>query len=158
VLAGSQGDPAIGVLRIEAPAFATSFITVALIFGLLSLHEHRALLTATVVGVGSLGALTLALAGAHGAMGVGLAVSVADTILLITLAWLLKRSQPDFRPWTPVLAPVALAAGWALSLMLIPELPDVIRVLIGTLAYFGVLNALDSVPAELRTAIRPSRT
>jgi hypothetical protein len=41
--------------------------------------------------------------------------------------------------------------------MLIPGLHDVIRVLLGTLAYFGVLNALDSVPAELRAAIRPSR-
>jgi O-antigen/teichoic acid export membrane protein len=155
VLAGDAGKPAVDVLRIQAPAFATSFMTVALIYGLLALHRHRALLLATSFGVVSLMVLTLVLAPSHGAVGTGLAVSIADAMLLVILAVLLKRARPDFQALSPVLPPVALAGGLALLSWLIPGVHDLVRVAVSTIVYFGTLMVLGAVPAQLRRAVLP---
>jgi uncharacterized membrane protein len=46
---------------------------------------------------------------------------------------------------------VALAAGAALAFV---PLPDVLAVVLGSLAYFGVLFMLGGIPTELRHAMR----
>ncbi|MDP9400889.1 MAG: hypothetical protein M3P39_08105, partial [Actinomycetota bacterium] len=77
VLAGEQGAPAAGILRIQAAGLAASFVTAAFSYVLLSLRMHRALLAVSLVGLLVTAGGTLALVPVAGAEGAAAATALA---------------------------------------------------------------------------------
>jgi O-antigen/teichoic acid export membrane protein len=157
VIAGDEGAPAADVLRIQAPAVIATFIAVGCAFPLLSLRRHREVLIANAAAlVGSVG-LTLALAPSMGAEGAALATVVAELLLALTMAISLRRARPDLEVPLRSLPPILLASGAAVATLALP-VPDLVRVAIGTVLYFGVLAVLGRIPEELRDALSRGAT
>jgi O-antigen/teichoic acid export membrane protein len=153
VLAGDQADPSIGVLRIQGLAVAAAFLSVGFGFPLLALRQNRALLVSNVLALVASVALTLSLAPGFGAPGVAVATGVAELALGICSGFLLVRARGHLHLSLGIVWAVALAAGAGALPMLVPGLHDVLRGVIGSAIYFGILIALRRIPHELRHAL-----
>lgn len=151
VLAGGAADPAIEVLRLQAPALAATFVAVGCGFPLLSLRRHRALLVANLVALVASVSLCFALIPSEGARGGAVATTVAEIALAVVTLALLVRASPGRSLGLGILAPVALAVGLGALLALAP-LPSAAQAIAGGLVYLGVLAALGRIPVELREA------
>lgn len=152
LVGGAGFDPAVPVLRIQAPALAASFL-VALFSGMLwVVRAKRELVIGYVAGVTAAIALTAVLGALAEAKGAAIAMTCAETLLAVWLGVALLRSRPDLRPSLRIVPKllVALAAGAAL---MFAPLPDILAVVVGSAAYFGILLVLGAVPAEIWHAL-----
>jgi O-antigen/teichoic acid export membrane protein len=157
IIAGDQGAPAAAVLRIQAPAVVATFIAVGCAFPLLSLRRHREVLVANVLALVGSVTLTLALAPWAGAKGAAAATLAAEVLLAVGMAVMLRRASPGLRLPLRSLPPVLAAVGLAAATALLP-VPELVRVAIATVVYFGLLAALGRIPPELRDALRRGAT
>jgi O-antigen/teichoic acid export membrane protein len=153
VLGGEDYEPAVAVLRIQGIALAVSFLVAVWAAALWVTGARRALLLANVVGVSAAIVLTAVLASLQGAIGAAIAMTISEVVLVVALGTALMRPQPELRvDWTIVFKALpATAAGLAVWFL---PLPDVAKVLLGSLAYFGVLLALRALPPDLLDAAR----
>jgi O-antigen/teichoic acid export membrane protein len=149
VVAGSQFEPAVGVLRIQAPAMIAGFAVAALGYALLSLREHAALLKGSLVAFGVAVVLSLLLVGTHGAMGAATATLSAEAALLLCYAFFLTRARPELRPSPLVWVRVFVALGPALVVGMLLPVPMLVRLACSSAVYFGVLALVGGVPNEL---------
>lgn len=152
---GADFDPSVPVLRIQSFAIACTFVSVTCGFILLSLRRHRAILLGNLVPLLFGTVLTLALAPSHGAKGAAIATLSAEAALAVTMVVLVRAKGGAHVPLSlrvllPAAGAVGLAAGAAL---LLPGLPDIAHVVIGSALYFGALAAMGQIPPELRHAI-----
>jgi O-antigen/teichoic acid export membrane protein len=152
VIAGHQADPSIGVLRIQGVAVAAAFLSVGFGFSLLALRQNRALLISNGLALVASVVLTLSLAPGFGAPGVAVATGVAELALSICSGFLLVRARGHLRLSLGIVWAVALAAAAGALPLLVPGLHDVLRCLIGSSVYFGILIVLGRIPHELRHA------
>jgi O-antigen/teichoic acid export membrane protein len=154
IVAGPGFEPAAGVLRIQAVALMLSFAATTLFYVLLSLRMHRTILatacTVLVVNV----ALAATLGASEGARGAAIAILAAELAGFAFVYVVLTRTHPEVVPSLRVLPRIALAAGLALLVGLVPGLPSVAAAAIGTLVYAGAALALGAVPRELLEAFR----
>ncbi len=153
VVAGEQGRPTEPVLRIQAVVILFAFLSATWSFSLLSLRKHRELILAAALAVVVTLALALALVPAHGAIGGAVAAAVGEASLTVALLMQLLRAQPNLRPRLGVLPRVLLAASLASVAALVPDLPDLVRLLVLTGVYFGALAAVGGIPKELVHAL-----
>jgi O-antigen/teichoic acid export membrane protein len=156
VVAGPDFAPAAGVMRIQAVTLLVVFLVITLNYALLSLREHRMMLTITGgalllngVGAGLLGA-------SHGARGAALATMIADVLGLLATSWALQRLGMPVTRWVRVLPRVALALIPAAALWFAP-IPDVAKAVLGLLVYGLLLLVLRAVPDELVVEARRLR-
>jgi hypothetical protein len=77
----------------------------------------------------------------------------AEALLAAWLGVALLRSAPELRPSLGVLPKVALALAVGAALAFAP-LPDIVAVVLGSIAYFGVLLLLRGIPTEIFRALR----
>ena len=155
VIGGDQADPSVPVLRIQAPALIFTFLAATYQFGLLSLRHHRDLLLVNAAALVTSVVLTIVLVGPHGAQGAAVATLAAEVVLATgSLAFLSRTDVGAILPPLPV-AKVALAAGAALLVLLLP-LPSVAQAAIGSAVYVALLLALRAIPAEVAD-ILPAR-
>jgi O-antigen/teichoic acid export membrane protein len=156
VVAGSSFEPAVAVLRIQAVALLLSFMATTLFYALLSLRMHRTILatacTVLVVNV----ALAATLGASSGARGAAVAILAAELAGFAFVMVVLARTHPEIVPSLRAVPRVALAAGLALLVGLVPGLPSVAAAVIGTLGYAGATLLLRAVPRELLDAVAPS--
>ena len=157
VLAGDEGAPAADVLRIQAPAVIATFLAVGCAFPLLSLRRHREVLVANVMALAGSVTLTLALAPSLGAEGAAAATVVAELLLAVGMAVMLRRARPELRVPLGALPPILAATALAFATLLLP-VHEVIRVVVASGLYFGVLALLGRIPEELRDAMTPGAT
>jgi O-antigen/teichoic acid export membrane protein len=157
VIGGSNFEPSVRVLQIQAFVLIGTFLAVSLGFVLLSLRVHLALLLANAVALVTSIALTLALVPSLGARGAAVATVVGELGLAVAYGVALVRRTPGSLPWG-VVPPVALAGGLAAALALIPGLRDIPLVLAATAVYFGILALTRSIPPELPEALLSWRT
>jgi O-antigen/teichoic acid export membrane protein len=152
VLAGDDAEPAVGVLRIQAPALLATFVAVAGGFALLSLHRHRDLLLANFAPLIFSIALTILLVPPYGAEGAAISTTVAEWALAIVTVLLLRRAMEElelsFRAAGPALAAAAVACG----VLLLP-LPEVMQAALAPGVYVTVLFLLGGIPRELIDAL-----
>jgi O-antigen/teichoic acid export membrane protein len=151
-IGGADFEPAVPVLQIQGPALAATFL-VALFGGTLwVVRAKRELVIGNVVGVAAAIALTGVLVPIADAKGAAVAMLCAEALLAAWLGVALLRKRPELRPAAGVLPKVlaALAAGAAFGLV---PLPDVVAVVLGSAAYFGVLVVLRGIPAEIWHAV-----
>jgi|SRR5580693_2722965 O-antigen/teichoic acid export membrane protein len=158
VIASSEYGPAAGVLRIQGLAMVASFLTAGWGFALISIKRYGSLIVANAAAFVVSCALTLSLAGAHGARGAALATLCGESTLAIASLVVLVRGRPDLRPKLAVVPKVVLAAAPAVAIALVTALPSIVRALLALGAY-GLLIALTrAVPREIVELIpRPRR-
>jgi O-antigen/teichoic acid export membrane protein len=154
VVAGPDFAPAGAVLRIEAGVLLVAFVTQTFAFALLSLHRHRALLVANIVGLACTGVLTAVLASADGARGAAIAVLIGETALALSMmAGYLRHSQRPTVRFGQVWR-VALAAAVAVGAAIGVGGPSVLMAVVGIVVYAGAALVLRAVPPELLELVR----
>ncbi len=154
VVAGKSFAGAAGVLQIQGAAMIASFVLTGWSFALLSLQRHRAILAANGAAFVASCALTLVLAGSHGARGAAVATLCGETVLAVGLLVALLRGHPELRPKLGVAAKVAVATAPAAVLALVPDITSLERALAALAAYGLALLALRAFPAELFELLR----
>jgi O-antigen/teichoic acid export membrane protein len=146
-LGGSEFDPSIPVLQIQGVATAASFLFAVWASGLWAIGAQRSLVVASSVGVVSVFVLTASLAPSHGAVGAAVAMTVSEVLLAGTAGLLFMRRR-DLRVRAGIVPKVglALAAGLLISLL---GLPQLLLVVLASLAYYAVLVVVRGIPPEI---------
>jgi O-antigen/teichoic acid export membrane protein len=151
-------EPSVKMLQIQAPALAFSFAAAALNYALLSLRAHREVLVAVTVAFLASAGLAAVLAAGSGGDGAAVAVSVGELALAAAAYIALRVRHRHVTPRLSLVARVALAAGVALGLVVLTDLPPVAGVLAVSVVYVGLLFALRAVPEELLAELRRLRS
>jgi O-antigen/teichoic acid export membrane protein len=148
-LAPKEGEPAVEVLRIQAPTMIATFVAIACTFPLLTLRRPRAILTANLVAFAAVIALTVALVGPYEARGAAAAATIAEFLLAGVIVALLRRQIPEILSMVRVLPAVVPAAALGAAVLLVPGLPAGLDTAIGLTAFAGVLALLGRFPPEV---------
>ncbi len=157
VIAGSQFHPAVPVLRIQAVALVASFAAATFGYALLSLRLHREVLAMFVVALVLSSGLTIGLGSVDGARGAAVATTSAELGLALAGGLLVARSKAQLRPALGTLMRVLVAAGVAVTPLLIPGLSTAVRLVAGSCIYVALLVLLRAVPDELWVELRRMR-
>jgi O-antigen/teichoic acid export membrane protein len=149
VIGGHAYSGSVTPLRIEGAAVLGTCLTPVWSTGLLSLHRHVALLVCNLASLAVVAGLTLALAPVIGARGAAIATVAGEWTVAISclLALALAERRLIPRAW-PILPRVALAAGLAVAVMLLP-LGSVGQTALAMVVYFGLIVLLRALPREL---------
>ncbi len=158
VLAGEEGRPAVEVLRIQGLALVATFVALAAAFPLLSLRRHGAILAANGIALVAAVALTLALVPAYEARGAAVAIVLAELASASVMVAVLLRTRPQLAGTLRGVPAVLLAAGAGAAVALVPVIPAVADVVLGSAVFFGVLALLGRFPPEVRDALRRGST
>lgn len=157
VVAGQGFDTSVRVLEIQAGAILSSYFVATWGYALLSLGRYRALLGANALALLLSAALTLALAPPYGAIGAAVATLVGETSLAAAYGVLLMLPRRDLRVSLDPLLKVGVAGASAAALMLVPSVPDPVRVAACGATYVLLLVLLRAVPDEIGEALLGSR-
>jgi O-antigen/teichoic acid export membrane protein len=152
LIAGSNFDPSVGVLRVQAGALLPSFVLGVWGAVLLALARYRSILLANAVALFASAAITLALAPSFGAFGASFATLAGDTCLAAGYGFALMRRDAEFRVSLKLVPRVALACGIGASALLLPA-STAVRLVAATVAYLVVLVALRAIPHEIWDAL-----
>jgi O-antigen/teichoic acid export membrane protein len=154
VIAGSDFDPAVDILRVQALAFVVSFPAVVWGHALLSLHRHKTLLVVNLVALVVMAAVTSTLTALEGADGAAVGTAIGELVLAVAAGTALFRLRPACAPALAraVRAPAAalLAAGAAVA----SGLPAAGQVALASLIYVVCVFAFRAAPEELIVELR----
>lgn len=148
VVAGAKFDPSVDVLRIHGLALISSFLAVTLGFALLSERRHTAILIANAAALLMSAALTLGLVPLLGARGAAIATVAGESTLVVAYGVTLFAGS-DLKVELGFVLKVAVAAGAALLLLLVPGLGSLPLALAATIVYAVVLLLVRGIPREL---------
>lgn len=151
VIAGSEFQPAVDILRIQAVGLGATFLIVLLNAGLWILRQKRELVIGNAIGVVAAAVFTAAAVPLAGVEGAAAAMVAAEALLGIYLAVALFGPNRDVRPSLKRLPPILLAAMAAGATWFVP-IPAVPRTAIALAVYFAILYALGALPRELWTS------
>ncbi len=149
VVAGPKFAGAAGVLRIQGLAMTASFVLAGWSFALISLQRYRGLLLANAAALLVSVAMTLSLAGTHGARGAALATIGGEATLAIGSLAALLSGHPELRPPLAVVPKVALAATPGVALVLAGGLSSFVQTLLALGAYAVLIVLTRAVPKEI---------
>jgi O-antigen/teichoic acid export membrane protein len=152
IIAGSEFQPSVEVLRIQSIAVMASFLLIAATHVLISVARYRELLVLSAAALVVSAALTLIFAPGLGAKGGAIANVGGESLAALLGLIFLVRAEVGMRiPYvTFVKAAVAAAAGGVLVLL---GLPDVVTAVLATVVFGAVLLALRAIPGELLDAV-----
>lgn len=153
VLAKGKSPVPTDVLEIQSLAMLTSFIASSFQYGLLSLHRHRALLVISLISLALSAILTLILVPTLEARGAAIAFSGAEVLMAASSCAALRIARPDLALSLRVPLRVLIAAGAAAAVLLAPGLTSLLRAILASMIYLGVLVILRAIPAELTQAL-----
>jgi len=152
VVAGPKFDPSVAVLQIQAFGLIATFLSITWSTALLSLHRHRALLVANLIGLGASMAVTLALVPSLGAKGAAIATVSGEVTLAVIYTLAVLRGPESIRVSLGVVPRAGVAVAAATALLLVPGLRDLALVLAATAVYFAVAFAVKAMPPEIVAA------
>jgi O-antigen/teichoic acid export membrane protein len=150
IVAGSEFDGAIPVLRVQGVALGLTFVIAALGFTLLARHAHRAIVVGNLLALAVSATTVLLLAPGHGARGAAWATVLGESVLAMSYAYGLRAGTPNLSFGTPRLVRVATALALGAAAGILPGLPSVPATALGLLVYAAALLALRALPPELR--------
>jgi O-antigen/teichoic acid export membrane protein len=148
VLAGHHADPAVAVLRIQGPAVAATFVSVACAFPLLTIGHYRRVLLVNLVAIVIVASATVPLADALGARGAAISALSAELVLGALSAAMLARSGARLPLGSVPLIVLAGAAATALGLVL--PIGPILGALAACGAYAVLLRLFGRFPPEAR--------
>jgi O-antigen/teichoic acid export membrane protein len=153
LLAGDQSDPSVGLLRIQSLALVATFVIVTSGYVLLSLHQHRTILLANVIGLATSVGLSAVLVPAYGATGAAVALLAAEVTLATTTLGAVIRLRPAVARalWR---VPAVVAAGATAGLIgLVPGVPALVATAVALLVYPLLLIVVRRFPPEVSDAL-----
>ncbi len=154
VLAGSEAQPAVEVLRIQGLTLVATGVAVACGYGLLTLRRYRAMLLLNGGALLVTVILTLALVPPLGAQGAAIATLATESALAIGVIAVLVRARPELlaglrgAPW------ILGAGGVAVAVALLPGLPGLVALVVANVVFGALLVVTRRVPPELRDVVR----
>jgi O-antigen/teichoic acid export membrane protein len=154
LLGGSAFSRATGVLRIQAFGLGGSFVSALWGMVMVSLRLYRQLVWMSLVALVAGIALVTLLTSSYGAEGAALGTAITEVAGAVLIPLALIRSHRSVVPSTRDIPRVALAAGLASLVVLVPSLPVIVQVVLATAIYFAVLLVLGAVPEELLIELR----
>jgi O-antigen/teichoic acid export membrane protein len=149
VVAGSDYDGAIPVLRIQGAALAMTFVISTWGFTLLAMHRHREMIRANVVALVISAVTVLLLAHTHGAQGAAFGTLLGETWLAFGYVWGIAGGDRAMRPRVGVVARVVPAVALGLLPWFLP-VPDAVATILGLGIYGAGLLLLGGLPEEIR--------
>lgn len=153
VVAGSEFDGSIDVLRLHGAALLPTSLIAFAGYGLMSLGAFRTVLVRNLVGLLITAVLTIVLGAADGAIGAAIGNLSGESALALLYVMAILRRGFHLRWRIPLLA--CLAAGASVAAGLAAPLAAGVQLLIAA-AVFGVLTlSLGLVPGELRGVLPP---
>ena len=157
VVAGPGFETSVDVLRIQSLALFATYLLAAWGYALLSLAFYRSILIANAIALAVSLTLTLILGNAYGATGAAVATVFGEAALASAYFVALSRRRPNLRPSPGVLPRVAGALALASTVLFIPDLPDVAR-LVGVGGVYAIAAlGLGAIPSEVAHALRIRR-
>jgi O-antigen/teichoic acid export membrane protein len=156
VVAGDGFEQSIGVLRILGVAHVTGFLAVSGFYAMLSLKRYRELLIANIFAVTVAIIGTGVLAPRFGAHGAAAATVAADGTLAIACFVVLAR-MPGLQLKLTIVPKAALSLIAGLIPALVLSVHPLLLVVLSSLAYFAVAQALRAIPIEVVHAFRQWR-
>lgn len=147
ILGGEEYVGAAPVLRIQGFALLTLFVSAAWSPALIGMHRQGAVAAATAVGLAIAIAAGLALIPVWEAEGAAAAAAIADAFVLSIAFVLLRRAGPGRDLHLSFVPRLAVAAGAALAVALVPGLPALVDGIVGALVFLAAAFALRIVPS-----------
>lgn len=149
VVAGSDYDGAVPVLRIQGVALALTFIISTWGFTLLAMHRHKEMIRANAIALVISAVTVLVLARSHGARGAAFGTLLGECWLAFGYVWGIaggdRLMRPRFRLAVRVLPAVVLGLlPWFLPVS------DVVSTILGLGIYGVALLLLGALPEEIR--------
>jgi O-antigen/teichoic acid export membrane protein len=149
VIGGAKFAQAAPVLAIQGIALGAMFVSLVWANVLLSLGRFRQILIISVAMLVLNGLLVAALIPLDGARGAAIATAIAEVVAVVVQALAVMRDRPQLRPSLRTLPLVALAAAVGLLPLALTGLPVIVRLLISTTLFGGVVLATRTLPPEL---------
>lgn len=147
-LGGSEFAPAVPVLRIQGAAIGATFL-VTLFSGMLwVVRAKRQLVIGNAFGLVAAGTLTLVFVPLGEAKGAAFAMVCAESLLLLWLGVALLGRRPELRPSLRTASKVLVALSLAFAFVLLP-VPDLVALILGSVAYIALLAALRALPSNI---------
>jgi Na+-driven multidrug efflux pump len=137
------------VLAIQGIALGSMFVSLVWANVLLSLGQFRQILLISVSMLVLNGLLVAALIPLDGARGAAIATAIAEVVAAVVQALAVVRERPQLRPSLRILPLVALAAAMGLLPLSLTGVPVIVRLLISTILFGGVVLATRTLPPEL---------
>jgi O-antigen/teichoic acid export membrane protein len=149
VVAGSQYDGAIDVLRVQGTALALTFVISTWGFTLLAMHRHAQMVRINLVALAVSAVTVLLLARTHGALGASFGTLLGEIWLAGGYIWAMGGGEAGLRPGVRRVARVVPATALGLLAWFLP-LPDVLNTLVGLGVYSVALLLGGGLPNEIR--------
>jgi O-antigen/teichoic acid export membrane protein len=149
VIGGAEFAQAAPVLAIQGIALGAMFVSLVWANVLLSLGQFRQILVISVSMLLLNGLLVAALIPLDGARGAAIATAIAEVVAVVVQALTVVRARPQLRPSLRILPFVALAAAVGLLPLALTGLPVIVRLLISTILFGGVVLLTRALPREL---------
>ncbi|UGS38788.1 lipopolysaccharide biosynthesis protein [Capillimicrobium parvum] len=146
VIAGSDFDDAVPVLRIQGLALAASFVAAPWGFALLSLQRERTMMWLNLAGLALAAALAAVLIAAADAKGGALATVLGEAGLAVAFAVALHRTRPNAIATAPVMLAKVLGAGAVGAAAALIPVPSAVQAVVGLALFAAVLRALGGLP------------
>ena len=153
LIGGAHFLPATPVLAVQGVAVGATFVSSVFGYGMLSLHLHRLILIFNLVMFVVVAIVVAVLVPLDGAQGAAIGTASVEIVAAIGNGLLLVRGRPHLVPSLRTLPLVALAALLGAAPALASGLPVIVRLLLSTTIYLGVLLALKAPPPELLTLL-----
>ena len=154
VIAGSDFDDAVPVLRIQGLALAASFVAAPWGFALLSLQRERTMMWLNLAGLALAAAVAAVLIAAADAKGGALATVLGEAGLAVAFAVALHRTRANAIATAPAMLAKVLGAGAVGAAAALIPVPSAVQAVVGLALFAVVLRALGGLP-PLRSFARP---
>jgi O-antigen/teichoic acid export membrane protein len=151
VVAGPSFAGAYDVLRIQGLGLLVSFMGMGLGFTLLAMRAHTAVLVANLLALATSAVLVpLLSASGGGAVGAAVATTIAETVLVGSMAIGVRRAGLPLRMDPGLAMRVGVATALGLAPAALTGIPLAPRTIVCGAVFAGVLIALKALPPELR--------
>jgi len=149
VIGGAEFKGADNLLAIQGVALAAMFVSLVWANLLLSMGRYRAILTISLSMLALNTLLVSVLVPIDGARGAAIATAVAEIATACVQAAAVIKGRPWMRPSLRHVPFIALATACAAAPALLTSLPVIVRLLISTVLFAGVILLTRAYPAEL---------
>lgn len=151
VVGGNKFKGAAPVLALQGIGVGALFASQVWANGLLSLGLYRRILAISLSALVMNAGLVALLTSIDGARGAAIATSIAEIVLAVVQALAVVRGRPGLRPSLRVLPRVALATALGLAPLALVGLgvPTIVRLLVSSILFFGVIAGTRAYPPEL---------
>jgi O-antigen/teichoic acid export membrane protein len=154
IVAGPKFKPAAEVLQIQCLGLLGSFVAAVLVYALLSLGRHRAILLLACGPLITNVVLTVALAPTYGAAGAAAATTFGELMIASAAALVLGRAMaPQAIRLAPIVRSIALAVPFA-GLALVSGVPPLVLAVLSATLYLTTVWLLGWLPEGLLKDLR----